>query len=274
MGGSTFVPLTCCLVLQSFTMFGAVPGLEGEKWGFGALAEALPGGGGGGEQVAGWQGWREPATGGKEDLERSPRRPVSHAVAEADRLNATELVMEDGEAFSPSTVSSPDRQPRRLCAGSPSPLVRRASADGRVLRPPHRRLVTAVRGLDFGHAEGREGRARAASTPKAGEEVEKDFRQELMAMVEAGIREKMAVLECPVCLETATSPIYSCPEAHVLCSTCLPRLERCGVCRTDLRSSAPGQAVVRRHRWAETVEGELLGLLAKKGQLEGRGEAR
>ena len=253
-------------------MFGALQGLEGEKWGFGALAEALPGAGGG-ERVVGWQGWREPqAAEGKEDLEKSPLPAVSHAVAEADRLNATELVMEDGEVFSPVTVSSPDRRPRGLAA-SGSPLVRRASSGGLVLRPPHRRLVTAVRGLHFGYTEAREGRTRTASTPKAGE-VETDFRQELMAMVEAGIREKRAVLECPVCLDTASSPIYSCPEAHVLCSACLPRLERCGVCRTDLRSSAAGQAVVRRHRWAETVEGELLTLLAKKRQLEGREEAR
>ena len=51
----------------------------------------------------------------------------------------------------------------------------------------------------------------------------------------------------------------------MLCSACLPRLERCGVCRTDLRSSPAGLAVVRRHRWAETVEGELLTLLLEEG---------
>ena len=39
------VTLSCCPLPQSFTMFGALQGLEGEKWGFGALAEALPGAG-------------------------------------------------------------------------------------------------------------------------------------------------------------------------------------------------------------------------------------
>lgn len=39
------------------------------------------------------------------------------------------------------------------------------------------------------------------------------------------IKEKECELECPVCQETAE--IYSCPEQHLLCSSCRPRVAEC-----------------------------------------------
>ena len=34
------------------------------------------------------------------------------------------------------------------------------------------------------------------------------------------IEKKQKFLECPVCLEEATSPILCCPELHLVCSSC------------------------------------------------------
>ncbi|KAF7991423.1 hypothetical protein HCN44_002985 [Aphidius gifuensis] len=41
-------------------------------------------------------------------------------------------------------------------------------------------------------------------------------------------------LECPVCLETAISPISQCVHGHILCSGCRSKTPRCPVCRVRL----------------------------------------
>lgn len=38
-------------------------------------------------------------------------------------------------------------------------------------------------------------------------------------------------LECPICFELARPPIFQCPEGHILCGSCRPRVTRCPVCR-------------------------------------------
>ena len=40
-----------------------------------------------------------------------------------------------------------------------------------------------------------------------------------------------AELECPICFELARPPVLQCPEGHILCSSCRPRVARCPVCR-------------------------------------------
>ena len=45
----------------------------------------------------------------------------------------------------------------------------------------------------------------------------------MVDFLQQAIKDKERDLECPVCLETATSPIFSCPESHVICSECRPR---------------------------------------------------
>uniref|UniRef100_A0A0C9R0A4 SINAT5 protein n=1 Tax=Fopius arisanus TaxID=64838 RepID=A0A0C9R0A4_9HYME len=42
------------------------------------------------------------------------------------------------------------------------------------------------------------------------------------------------ILECPVCLETAASPISQCVHGHILCSPCRTKTFRCPVCRVRL----------------------------------------
>ena len=33
-------------------------------------------------------------------------------------------------------------------------------------------------------------------------------------------------LECPVCFELASAPMFCCPEQHLICSECLPKVKR------------------------------------------------
>ncbi|XP_054261777.1 uncharacterized protein LOC128985857 [Macrosteles quadrilineatus] len=44
----------------------------------------------------------------------------------------------------------------------------------------------------------------------------------------------VALLECPVCLDHATPPIYQCMKGHILCQNCHPRLTLCPMCRSRL----------------------------------------
>ena len=38
-------------------------------------------------------------------------------------------------------------------------------------------------------------------------------------------------LECPICFELSRPPVYQCPEGHIICGNCRPRVSRCPVCR-------------------------------------------
>ncbi|RZF37672.1 hypothetical protein LSTR_LSTR003083 [Laodelphax striatellus] len=42
----------------------------------------------------------------------------------------------------------------------------------------------------------------------------------------------LALLECPVCLETIVPPIRQCRKGHPVCNVCRPRLNVCPTCRT------------------------------------------
>ncbi|KAF5275362.1 hypothetical protein FQR65_LT04190 [Abscondita terminalis] len=44
----------------------------------------------------------------------------------------------------------------------------------------------------------------------------------------------LSVLECPVCLDTISPPVYQCDNGHLVCLRCRTRTERCPVCRIRL----------------------------------------
>jgi len=76
--------------------------------------------------------------------------------------------------------------------------------------------------------------------------------------INEAIKTKSQDLQCPVCLEEASSPIYSCPSrGHILCSSCRPAVSSCPECRQSL-----GKEWVR-HRFAERTAEELEGLRKK-----------
>ena len=65
----------------------------------------------------------------------------------------------------------------------------------------------------------------------------------LLAFINRKISSKEGELECPVCLEEASSPIFMCSQLHLVCSSCRPQLTQCPECRQQYR----GQP--RRHRY-------------------------
>ena len=54
--------------------------------------------------------------------------------------------------------------------------------------------------------------------------------------------------ECPVCLEEIkTIPIFECKNGHVICSDCIPKLEKCPICRNNslpVRSSKSEEVIL------------------------------
>jgi len=81
-------------------------------------------------------------------------------------------------------------------------------------------------------------------------EVAEDPRRELLNFL---IKQKEKDLECPVCFVTATVPIYSCLESHLICSACRPRVTECPECRVVYKDKQP----TNRHRYAEKMVEEL-----------------
>lgn len=49
--------------------------------------------------------------------------------------------------------------------------------------------------------------------------------------VEALNAQLLSQLECPVCLDTCTPPIYMCVNGHGVCAQCQPQLKECSTCR-------------------------------------------
>ena len=77
------------------------------------------------------------------------------------------------------------------------------------------------------------------------------------------IEKKKEDLTCPVCLETATAPIYMiCQQMHFICSDCQPRLTSCPECREAY------QGPPRRHRYAESEAQELKGLQEELAEMD------
>ena len=79
------------------------------------------------------------------------------------------------------------------------------------------------------------------------------------------IEKKEEDLTCPVCLEVAKTPIYTCPDSHIICSACatIPGLKKCPECREDLPTP------LKRHRFAEKIAEELEELLQATDKLAG-----
>ena len=61
------------------------------------------------------------------------------------------------------------------------------------------------------------------------------------------------LLECPICFETIDSvPIYQCPNGHVVCKNCHPKLKTCPICRVDTIKKCDGP--IRNLKLEEMVE--------------------
>lgn len=68
----------------------------------------------------------------------------------------------------------------------------------------------------------------------------------LIQFIESEIEDLEKELECPVCFNLASSPIFKCEDDHLICSSCKVKLRSCPQCREDYPTGG-----ARRFRGAE-----------------------
>ena len=129
---------------------------------------------------------------------------------------------------------------------------------------------------------------------KSLDEPPKESKRPYLESINLKISAKEVELECPVCLETASSPIYMCQEQHLVSSSCRPKISTCPECRepyTEGRSGVESGAPVaqlgasgaqsgasgaqsgasgarfRRHRYAERAGRELEALRKERKEI-------
>ena len=66
------------------------------------------------------------------------------------------------------------------------------------------------------------------------------------------IAKKATGLECTICLNECSTPIFGCSEYHLLCGGCHERVDSCPTCSEDFGGEGP-----RRKRFAEKDAEEL-----------------
>lgn len=49
--------------------------------------------------------------------------------------------------------------------------------------------------------------------------------------------ELIKIIECPVCMEVPYPPIYQCVKGHSICKSCMPKLNKCPICKSCLSSA-------------------------------------
>lgn len=92
---------------------------------------------------------------------------------------------------------------------------------------------------------------------------------EIVEFLREAIAQKEEDLLCPVCLEPSKVPIFSCPDSHIICSTCVPKLQcqECPQCRVRMPERP------RRDRFAEKTAKEYEQLLERLAKLTGLEES-
>ena len=56
----------------------------------------------------------------------------------------------------------------------------------------------------------------------------------IVEFLKQAVEKKEQDLTCPICLETAKPPIFMCPDSHIICSICAPKVRTCPECRVKL----------------------------------------
>merc|ERR1711962_1728870 len=102
---------------------------------------------------------------------------------------------------------------------------------------------------------------------KKSQEMKKKFEtlqpenQKLLEYINRQIEAKEKELECPVCMEVASIPIFCCDDQHIICSDCRPKVSTCPECRE------PYPKKPRRHRYAEKSSEELAGFMEERAKI-------
>merc|ERR1719509_335693 len=112
------------------------------------------------------------------------------------------------------------------------------------------------------------GRKTGELAPKNSEEFScETVDRRLEEFIERQVAALEEELECPVCLEVATtSPIYKCADDHLICPGCRPKVARCPQCRETYP-----RGEFRRFRGAERQAERLVALRAERQQILERG---
>ena len=58
----------------------------------------------------------------------------------------------------------------------------------------------------------------------------------IVEFLKQAVEKKEEDLTCPICLETAKPPIFMCPNSHIICDACAPKVQTCPQCREKLPS--------------------------------------
>jgi len=85
--------------------------------------------------------------------------------------------------------------------------------------------------------------------------------KQLLEFIDKQISEKEKELECPVCLEVASAPIFMCSELHLICTNCRPKVKECPECRKVYEGKP------KRHRYAEKTAEEVVRLRNERIQI-------
>ena len=85
----------------------------------------------------------------------------------------------------------------------------------------------------------------------------------LLDYISKKIEVKEGELECPVCFEVTSAPIFMCSSEHLVCSACRTRVTRCPECRKTYTIER------RRHRFAEKAAEELEVLYRERAEVLG-----
>ena len=56
----------------------------------------------------------------------------------------------------------------------------------------------------------------------------------MVEFLKGAIEKKEEDLTCPICLEIAKPPIFTCPDSHIICTACVPKVHLCPQCRVNL----------------------------------------
>ena len=101
------------------------------------------------------------------------------------------------------------------------------------------------------------------SKPDPPKQANTPLDSQMIDFLRQAVAKKKEDLLCPVCLETAQIPIFTCPDSHIICSACVPKLkvQECPQCRVDLPTP------LKRHRFAEMTAAELEELVQKMRNL-------
>jgi len=73
----------------------------------------------------------------------------------------------------------------------------------------------------------------------------------LLDILDRRIAKKETELQCPICYEISTPPIFTCPDSHLVCAHCKLRISRCSEC------NIPFEEPPKRHRYAEKIAEEI-----------------